>query len=92
MVNQLKDGHVLPKSPLGKAIHYSLKRWDQLNAFLYDGMLEPDNNQIENTVRPIALGRKTTCLPVLMMQLKEPLLCTPSLLAARNMRSILMSG
>ncbi len=58
LVNQLKQGNILPKSPLGKAIHYSLKRWDQLNAFLYDGILEPDNNLIENAIRPIALGRK----------------------------------
>ena len=46
------------KSPLGKAIRYSLKRWDQLNAYLYDGILEPDNNKVENIIRPLALGRK----------------------------------
>ena len=58
MVNQLEQGNVLPKSPLAKAIHYSLKRRDQLTAFLHDGMLEPDTNLVENQIRAIALGRK----------------------------------
>lgn len=57
-IEKLKDGHILPKSLIGKAIYYSLKRWEKLNAVLYVGMLEPDNNQIENAVRPIALGRR----------------------------------
>ena len=79
LVKQLKDGHVLPKSPLGKAIQYSLNRWNQFNAILYDGILEPDNNKSENIIRPLALGLKTTCLPVLMMQHKDLQLCTLSL-------------
>lgn len=58
MVNQLKDYHILPKSPIGKAIRYSLDRWDQLSAYLYDGSLEIDNNLIENAIRKLALGRK----------------------------------
>ena len=48
----------IPKSPIGKAINYSLKRWSGLNAYLYDGILEIDNNLVENAIRPLALGRK----------------------------------
>lgn len=58
MAEELKSGEVLPKSAIGKAITYTLGRWDNLNAYLNDGMLEIDNNLIENTIRPIALGRK----------------------------------
>ena len=49
---------VLPKSQIGKAMKYSIDRWDSLSAYLHDGMLEIDNNLVENAVRPIALGRK----------------------------------
>lgn len=49
---------VTPKSPTGKALEYSLKRWKELCLFTTDGQLEIDNNRIENEIRPIALGRK----------------------------------
>lgn len=49
---------VTPKSPIGKALEYSLKRWKELTLFITDGQLEIDNNKIENEIRPIALGRK----------------------------------
>jgi transposase len=49
---------VTPKSPIGKALEYSLKRWKELTLFTIDGQLEIDNNKIENEIRPIALGRK----------------------------------
>lgn len=49
---------VTPKSPIGKALEYSLKRWKELVLFTSDGQLEIDNNRIENEIRPIALGRK----------------------------------
>lgn len=58
MAEALKSREVLPKSSMGKAIAYTLGRWDNLNAYLNDGMLEIDNNLIENTIRPVALGRK----------------------------------
>lgn len=48
----------LPKSPLGKAYDYCLKRWDSLLDYLKDGAIEIDNNLIENAIRPLALGRK----------------------------------
>lgn len=49
---------LLPQSPIGKAIAYSLKRWKGLYAYAHDGQLEIDNNLVENTIRPVALGRK----------------------------------
>lgn len=49
---------VTPRSPIGKALEYSLKRWKELTLFTTDGQLEIDNNRIENEIRPIALGRK----------------------------------
>ncbi len=54
----LTRGKILPKSAIGKAISYSLARWRGLCAYVYNGTLEIDNNLVENTIRPIALGRK----------------------------------
>lgn len=53
--NQLQ---VLPKSPIGKAISYMHQRWNKLILFANEGMLEIDNNLVENAIRPVALGRK----------------------------------
>jgi transposase len=50
--------HTLPKSPMGEALQYTIPRWDNLLAYLYDGYLEIDNNLVENAIRPNALGRK----------------------------------
>lgn len=49
---------VLPKSTIGEAIAYNLRRWDKLCIYATDGRLEIDNNLVENTIRPVALGRK----------------------------------
>lgn len=49
---------VTPKSAIGKALEYSMKRWEGLCRYTTDGKLMIDNNLIENAIRPIALGRK----------------------------------
>jgi len=49
---------VLPKSAIGGAIIYSLKLWKRLTRYTEDGRWEIDNNLVENSIRPIALGRK----------------------------------
>lgn len=49
---------VLPKSPLGQAITYTLPRWKGLCAYAQHGQIEIDNNLVENAVRPLAIGRK----------------------------------
>jgi hypothetical protein len=48
---------VLPKSALGEACSYLLKQWDRLGMFLTDGVLLADNNQCENGMRGVAIGR-----------------------------------
>jgi transposase len=48
----------LPSNPLQTAIRYMLKRWDGLTSYTSNGQLRPDNNLIENQIRPMALGRK----------------------------------
>ncbi|MDR2915943.1 MAG: IS66 family transposase [Tannerella sp.] len=52
---------VLPKSPIGKAIRYTYKHYPQLSRYHPDGRYRIDNNLIENSVRPVALGKKN-CL------------------------------
>jgi len=49
---------VLPKSAIGIAIAYTLNLWPRLVRYLDDGRYEIDNNLIENSIRPVALGRK----------------------------------
>jgi len=49
---------VLPKSPLGMAIAYTLPRWEGLSAYTLHGQIEIDNNLVENAIRPVAIGRK----------------------------------
>ena len=49
---------VLPKSLMGRAFTYTINLWDSLQNFLYNGDLQIDNNLIENSIRPNALGRK----------------------------------
>lgn len=49
---------VAPKSPIGTAIAYTLGLWPRLRAYTFDGRYLIDNNRIENTIRPLAIGRK----------------------------------
>lgn len=49
---------VAPKSPMGKALAYTLGLWPRLRAYVQDGHYLIDNNLIENTIRPMAIGRK----------------------------------
>ncbi len=49
---------VVPKSAIGKAVAYMIKYWQRLNVYTTVGMLEIDNNPVENAIRPVALGRK----------------------------------
>jgi transposase len=49
---------VQPKSAIGKAMTYMVNQWPKLINVLDNGILEIDNNLIENKIRPLALGRK----------------------------------
>jgi len=48
----------LPASTLGKAASYTLSQWKKLTRFLEHSELELSNNLAENSMRPVALGRK----------------------------------
>ena len=50
--------HAIPKSSIGKALGYSIERWEKLSLYTGDGKLNIDNNPVENSIRPVALGRK----------------------------------
>src|SRR6201999_3261188 len=49
---------VTPKSAIGKALAYSIKRWPELMVYTSDPKLNIDNNPVENSIRPVAVGRK----------------------------------
>jgi transposase len=49
---------VLPKSPEGQAIAYTLSNWKALTRYCDDGDLEIDNNGAERSLRGIAVGRR----------------------------------
>ena len=49
---------VLPKSTLGKAVAYTLNQWAKLRRCFDHAEVELSNNLAENSMRPIALGRK----------------------------------
>jgi transposase len=51
-------GRHLPQSLLGQAIDYTLSQWPTLEVYLTDGRVEIDNNQVENAIRPTAIGKK----------------------------------
>ena len=56
----MKEEYVktLPKSAIGKALGYSIERWNELMIYTTDGKLNIDNNPVENSIRPVAIGRK----------------------------------
>jgi transposase len=55
---QAKQPLTPPKGLLGQAIRYTLTNWPKLIIYLEDGRLRPDNNLVENAIRPFVVGRK----------------------------------
>jgi len=47
-----------PKSAIGKACRYAIHRWTALTRYLNDGVLNIDNNPVENAIRGVCLGRR----------------------------------
>ena len=47
-----------PRSLTGAAISYTLNQWDKLTLYVRDGRVQIDNNLVENTIRPSAIGKK----------------------------------
>lgn len=58
--NWMKEQYIqtTPKSAIGKALAYSIERWQRLSLYTENGILNIDNNPVENSIRPVALGRK----------------------------------
>ena len=49
---------VVPKSPLGLAVSYALGQFEAAIRYVEHYMLTPDNNLVENSIRPFVIGRK----------------------------------
>jgi transposase len=49
---------LLPKDKLAEAFQYLRNHWDALRLYLTDGRLPIDNNDVEQLMRQVALGRK----------------------------------
>ena len=47
-----------PSHLLGEALKYALGQWTRFENYLENGLLEIDNNLVENAVRPTKLGMK----------------------------------
>lgn len=52
-----KSFQVVPKSLLGKAVSYTLSQWERLVRYVENGVVTPDNNLAENSIRPFVVGR-----------------------------------
>ena len=49
---------MLPKSKLAEALGYLRNHWDPLRVYLGDGRLPIDNNEVEQLMKQVAIGRK----------------------------------
>jgi transposase len=49
---------ILPKSKFGQALGYLRNHWEPLQLYLADGRMPIDNNDVEQLMKQIALGRK----------------------------------
>jgi transposase len=54
---------VLPKSDLRKALNYLSNHWTELTRYLGDTKLPMDNNECEQLMRQVAVGRKNWSAP-----------------------------
>jgi len=54
---KMKD-RLLPKSAAGKAVSYTRVRWHKLTRFMQHPVIELSTNWAENSMRPIAIGRR----------------------------------
>lgn len=53
-----KQVYITPASDSGKAVNYALGQWNNFINYLDSAELTPDNNIIENAIRPFVIGRK----------------------------------
>jgi len=52
--------NVMPKEPFGQAITYLRNQFEHLLVYLDDGLLPIDNNETEQLMKQVALGRKNS--------------------------------
>jgi transposase len=57
-VEQRTRNVILPKSDFAKALQYVRNHWVELRRYLSDGRLPIDNNETEQLMKQVALGRK----------------------------------
>jgi transposase len=48
----------IPNGRMHRALRYTYNLFHRLSRYHLDGRYEPDNNGVENTIRPLSLGRK----------------------------------
>jgi len=53
-----RSANTVPGTSIGKAISYALGLWERLLVYLETPVLSPDNNRVENAIRPFVIGRK----------------------------------
>jgi transposase len=53
-----ESAKVLPKSPVRSAMDYALSNWKALCVYTEDGWLDIDNNEGENSLRSLCVGRR----------------------------------
>lgn len=51
-------GQVLPKGRFGEALGYLRNHWEPLQLYLTDGLMPIDNNDVEQLMKQVAVGRK----------------------------------
>jgi hypothetical protein len=78
------QAEVLPKSPEGRAVRYTLKNWTALTRYCEDGDLEIDNNATERAIRSVAVGRSSLAATMAATPLR---CCGVSLLLASGSAS-----
>ena len=83
-LTKLQPNHA-PKTPLGRAIRYTLKQWTPLSRFLDDVRVPLDNNRSEARVRRVARGRNYSERVIMrsraVVELPAPMSCTREPLA-----------
>src|ERR1700704_4344602 len=82
---------VLPKSPEGRAVRYTLKNWTALTRYCEDGDLQIDNNATERAIRGIAVGRNNWVFLGSDEGARPPRCCGVSWLPVSASESILSS-
>jgi len=65
--------HTLPKSPMGEALQYTIPRWDNLLAYLYDGIWRFATTWLKMLSGPMRWVKKITCSPDCTKRLKGQL-------------------